>query len=76
MKKTQKSQEPEMILENRIVRIQKAREWKRGLFELLVFLAVVYVTFTYIIGVGSRGFYVAESERRGNSAVLSPGQAV
>lgn len=51
MKKAQKSQEPEMILENRIVRIQKAREWKRGLFELLVFLAVVYVTFTYIIGV-------------------------
>ena len=37
MKKTQKNQEPEKILENRIERIQKAREWKRGLFELLSF---------------------------------------
>lgn len=51
MKKTQENYDPEEILYDRIEKVQRSREWKRSLLELLAFLAVVYVTFSYIIGI-------------------------
>ena len=48
--KEQLRKSPEEILNEKIMRIQQGREWRRSLLELLLFLAVVYVTFTCIIG--------------------------
>ena len=50
MKKIRKNLNPEEILDNRIEKIQRSREWKRSIWELLLFAAVADVTFAYIIG--------------------------
>lgn len=51
MRKKQKNQDPEKILENRIEGVQRKREAFRSIFEILIFLVVVYVVFFYVIGV-------------------------
>lgn len=51
MKKMQRNQDPEEILDNRIERVQRKRETSRSVLELLIFIAVGYVVFFYIIGV-------------------------
>ena len=51
MKKVQKNRSPEAILEGRITKIQRNREWKRSLAELIVLLAALYVVFTYVLGI-------------------------
>lgn len=51
MKKVQKNRSPEEILERRIEKIQRHREVRRSLGELIVLLAAVYVVFTYVIGI-------------------------
>lgn len=47
----QSVQNPEEILEKRIDRIRRKREWVRFLIECMVLMTAVYVTFHYIIGV-------------------------
>lgn len=52
MKKTQENQSPELILEKRIERLQRGREWKRSLLDLALFAALIYVVFFHIVGIG------------------------
>lgn len=37
-------------MQDRIETIRRNREWGRSLLQLLLFLAVVYLTFTYLVG--------------------------
>ena len=49
-KKIQKNRNPEEILEERIEKIQRSREWKQSFWELVVIAAVLYGLFAYVIG--------------------------
>lgn len=53
MKKIQKNRNPEEILEKRIEKIQRSREWRRSFWELVIFVVIVYAVFTYIIGIAT-----------------------
>lgn len=45
------SRSPEDILEEKIDRLQRGREWKHFLAECLVLAVAVYVLFQYVIGI-------------------------
>ena len=49
MKKTKK-QSVEDILEEKIVKVQRRREWKRFLVECVVVIVAVYLIFHFCIG--------------------------
>ena len=51
MKRTKEIQGAEEILENRIKQIQRNREWRRSLLEMVIFLAAVYIIFHYVLGI-------------------------
>lgn len=51
MKKKKEIQGAEEILEERIKQIQRNREWRRSLLEMVIFLAAVYVIFQYVLGI-------------------------
>ncbi|MCI8416205.1 MAG: signal peptidase I [Lachnospiraceae bacterium] len=53
MKKKKEIQGAEEILEERIKQIQRNREWRRSLLEMVIFLAAVYVIFQYVLGIAS-----------------------
>lgn len=48
---TDKRQTPEEILEEKIDRLQRRREWKRFLAECVVLVLAVYAVFHYVIGI-------------------------
>jgi len=50
MKKIQTNRDPAEILDERIDKIQRSREWKQGFWELVLSAAVVYLVFAYVIG--------------------------
>lgn len=50
MKKTKENRSPEEILQGRIEGIQRNREWRRSLLQLLILAAAIYLVFTYILG--------------------------
>lgn len=67
---TENRENPEEILEKRIERIRRKREWKHFLIECAVLFAAVYLTFHYIIGIAFVGGHSMEPALKDGEMVL------